>query len=71
MSVVPIDVIHLGLAGAISPFWIDGPEPVIVDPGPSTSLDGLEAGLAEMGVGFSDIRHVLLTQLLYNLKAII
>jgi glyoxylase-like metal-dependent hydrolase (beta-lactamase superfamily II) len=61
MSVVPIDVIHLGLAGAISPYWIDGPEPVIVDPGPSTSLDGLEAGLAEMGVGFSDIRHVLLT----------
>ena len=61
MTVAPIDVVHLGLRGAISAYWIDGPEPAIVDPGPSTSLEGLEAGLAELGVGLSDIRHVLLT----------
>ena len=61
MTVAPIDVVHLGLRGAISAYWIDGPEPAIVDPGPSTSLDGLEAGLAEVGVGLSDIQHVLLT----------
>lgn len=61
MAVLPIDVVHLGLRGAISSYWIDGPEPAIVDPGPSTSLDGLEAGLAEVGVSLSDIRHVLLT----------
>ena len=61
MTVAPIDVVHLGLRGAISAYWIDGPEPAIVDPGPSTSLDGLEAGLAELGVGLPDIQHVLLT----------
>ena len=61
MSVTPIDVIHLGLHGVISAYWIDGPEPAIVDPGPSTSLGGLEDSLAELGVGLSDIRHVLLT----------
>ena len=61
MTVAPIDVVHLGLRGAISAYWIDGPEPAIVDPGPSTSLGGLEDGLAELGVGLSDIRHVLLT----------
>ena len=61
MTVAPIDVIHLGLRGAISSYWIDGPEPAIVDPGPSTSLSGLEDGLAEVGVGFSDVRHILLT----------
>ena len=61
MSVTPIDVIHLGLHGVISASWIDGPEPAIVDPGPSTSLGGLEDGLAELGVGLSDLRHVLLT----------
>ena len=61
MTVAPIDVVHLGLRGVISSYWIDGPEPAIVDPGPSTSLSGLEAGLAELGVGLSDIRHVLLT----------
>ena len=61
MSVTPIDVIHLGVRGVISSYWIDGPEPAIVDPGPSTSLGGLEDGLAAIGVGLSDIRHVLLT----------
>ena len=61
MTVTPIDVIHLGLHGVISAYWIDGPEPAIVDPGPSTSLGGLEDGLAELGVGLSDIQHVLLT----------
>ena len=61
MTVAPIDVVHLGLRGVIASYWIDGPEPAIVDPGPSTSLSGLEAGLADVGVGLSDIRHVLLT----------
>ena len=61
MTVAPIDVVHLGLRGAISAYWIDGPEPAIVDPGPSTSLGGLEDSLAELGVGLSDMRHVLLT----------
>ena len=61
MTVEPIDVVHLGLRGAISAYWIDGSEPAIVDPGPTTSLGGLEDGLAELGVGLSDIQHVLLT----------
>ena len=61
MTVTPIDVVHLGLRGTISSYWIDGPEPAIVDPGPATSLGGLEDGLAELGIGLSDIRHVLLT----------
>ena len=61
MTVTPIDVIHLGHRGVISAYWIDGPEPAIVDPGPSTSLDGLEESLTELGVGLADIQHVLLT----------
>ena len=61
MTVVPIDLVHLGLSGSISSYWVDGVEPMIVDPGPSTSLDGLERGLSELGVRLSDIRHLLLT----------
>jgi glyoxylase-like metal-dependent hydrolase (beta-lactamase superfamily II) len=61
--VKPIDVVHLGLSGAISSYWIDGPEPALVDPGPSTSLDGLVHGLADLGVALTDIRHVLLTHI--------
>ena len=34
---------------------------MIVDPGPSTSLNGLERGLSELGVRLSDISHLLLT----------
>ena len=61
MSVVPIDVIHLGRTGMIACYWIDGPEPVLIDPGPSTSLEGLATGLEAQGLGMADIRHLLLT----------
>lgn len=40
---------------------IDDPEPTLVDPGPSTTLEALRTGLAELGLSVSDLRHVLLT----------
>ena len=61
MSVIPIDLVHLGQPGTISSYWIDGTEPAVVDPGPSTSLQGLEAGLAAQGLGLADVCHLLLT----------
>ncbi len=61
MLVAPVDVSFQGISGLISSYWIDCAEPVIVDPGPSTSLKGLKKGLEDLGVKFSDIRHVLLT----------
>lgn len=61
MSIVPVDVVHLGRTGAICSYWIDGAEPAVVDPGPTTSLGGLEAGLEAEGLALADLRHVLLT----------
>ena len=61
MSIVPIDVVHLGRTGTICSYWVDGAEPAVVDPGPTTSLGGLEAGLEARGLALSDLRHVLLT----------
>jgi len=61
VSIVPIDVVHLGLPGAIASYWIDGAEPALVDPGPSTSVQGLEAGLEAHGLGLAGLRHLLLT----------
>jgi glyoxylase-like metal-dependent hydrolase (beta-lactamase superfamily II) len=52
---------HLGRSGAICSYWIDGAEPALVDPGPTPSLEGLEAGLAVHGLGMGDVRHLLLT----------
>lgn len=56
-----IDLEHLGLPGAIAAYLIHGPEPTLVDPGPSTSLPRLLEGLGEHGVGAGDLRHVVLT----------
>ncbi|RMH19083.1 MAG: MBL fold metallo-hydrolase, partial [Gemmatimonadetes bacterium] len=61
MSVHALDVEHLGLRGAITPYWIDDPEPTLVDPGPSTTLDALAAALERQGVRLGDVRHVVLT----------
>jgi glyoxylase-like metal-dependent hydrolase (beta-lactamase superfamily II) len=40
---------------------LPGGEPAIVDPGPATTLERLEHGLARHGIGLGDLRHVLLT----------
>lgn len=60
---VCIDLRHLDLDGAIACYLVDGDEPTIVDPGPSTTLDRLVGALAEHGVGSEDLRHVLLTHI--------
>lgn len=58
-----IDLEHLELDGAIACYLVDGPEPAIIDPGPTTTLDRLVDELAARGVGRSDLRHVLLTHI--------
>ena len=60
---VCIDLAHLDLEGAIACYLVEGDEPAIVDPGPSTTLDNLVERLAEHGVGPQDLRHVLLTHI--------
>jgi glyoxylase-like metal-dependent hydrolase (beta-lactamase superfamily II) len=56
-----IDLVHLGLEGAIACYLIDAEEPTIVDPGPTTTLDRLVEALSARGVGRDDLRHVILT----------
>tara|TARA_B100000959_G_scaffold191348_1_gene200039 strand:- start:1848 stop:2729 length:882 start_codon:yes stop_codon:yes gene_type:complete len=60
---VCIDLLHLGLEGAIACYLIDGKEPAIVDPGPTTTLERLTSELAGHGIGSKDLRHVLLTHI--------
>lgn len=52
---------HDGLPGAICVYLLEAPEPVLVDPGPSTCVERLRAALAEQGASLGDVRHLLLT----------
>src|SRR5690606_3953807 len=56
-----IDLRPLDLEGAIACYLIDHAEPTIVDPGPTTCLERLEAELRARGIGPDDLRHVVLT----------
>ncbi len=56
-----IDLVHVGLPGAIGSYLIEADEPCLVDPGPTPSLDGLVQAMAGRGIGPLDLRHVLLT----------
>ncbi len=58
-----IDLVHLGLDGAICCYLIDADEPTIIDPGPTTTLEHLVQELSGRGVGPTDLRHVVLTHI--------
>ncbi|MBS1251423.1 MAG: Hydroxyacylglutathione hydrolase GloC [Anaerolineales bacterium] len=58
-----IDDQFLGLPHLIGTYVLLGDEPALVDPGPSTTIAGLEAGLAADGLSFDDIRALLLTHI--------
>ncbi len=60
----PIDLLHLGRERVISSYLLDTTDgPALLDCGPTTCIDALEAGLAARGVALTDIRHLLLTHI--------
>jgi len=58
-----IDLEHGGIPGVIGIFLFDAPEPALIDCGPTSSVDGLSAGLAGLGLELTDIKHLLLTHI--------
>lgn len=58
-----IDDMHLGQPYVIATYLLLGDEPALVDSGPASVLPTLEAGLAEHGMRFDDIRVLLLTHI--------
>ena len=56
-----IDLLHLGLERAIASYVLLGDEPAVIDPGPATTFPRLREELARLGIGSTDLRHVLLT----------
>ncbi len=60
----PIDLLHLGREHVIASYLLDTTDgPALLDCGPTTCVDALEAGLAARGLALTDIRHLLLTHI--------
>jgi glyoxylase-like metal-dependent hydrolase (beta-lactamase superfamily II) len=64
VEVYTLDLQFLGLSHVIASYLVVGPQgPVLVEAGPSSTLDNLRRGLAEHGFAPADVRHVLLTHI--------
>ncbi|UCD76555.1 MAG: MBL fold metallo-hydrolase [Phycisphaerales bacterium] len=62
-----VDVNYLGTPEAIASYVIEGPEgPVMIETGPGSSTEGLTAGLAEIGLKPSDVKHTLVTHIHFD-----
>jgi len=60
----PIDLLHLGRERVIASYLLDTTDgPALLDCGPTTCVDALEAGLAARGLALTDVRHLLLTHI--------
>jgi len=60
----PIDLLHLGRERVIASYLLDTADgPALVDCGPTSTVDTLEAGIAAHGLALTDIRHLLLTHI--------
>jgi glyoxylase-like metal-dependent hydrolase (beta-lactamase superfamily II) len=58
-----LDLRHLGRPKVIASYLLEGPEPALVDCGPSTCVAELEAGLDRHGLALHDLRHLVLTHI--------
>ena len=62
--IAPIDLLHLGRERVIASYLLDTTDgPALLDCGPTTCIDALEAGLAVHGLALADVRHLLLTHI--------
>ena len=58
-----LDLRHLGRPKVIASYLLEGPEPALVDCGPSTCIETLETELGEHGLAVEDLRHLVLTHI--------
>lgn len=65
-SVRQIDTLHLGHPMVVATYLLLGQQPALVDPGPSSALAGLEAGLAANGMRVEDLSALLLTHIHFD-----
>lgn len=62
-GVQAIDSLMCGREQVTSCYLIEADEPALVETGPSTSLDAVREGLDALGVGPSDLAHIVVTHI--------
>ena len=67
LEVRTIDLQYLGIPQAIAAYVVVGPppdrEPVLIETGPTSTFNHLEAGLKSIGLNLADIRHAFVTHI--------
>jgi glyoxylase-like metal-dependent hydrolase (beta-lactamase superfamily II) len=62
-KVEPLDLLHLGHPRVIASYLLADDEPTLVDCGPASCLETLEAALTDRGLAVTDLRHLVLTHI--------
>jgi len=66
-SHAPIDLLHRGLERGVASYVVETSDGLALhDCGPARTLAALEAGLAERGLAFADLRHILLSHIHFD-----
>jgi glyoxylase-like metal-dependent hydrolase (beta-lactamase superfamily II) len=58
-----IDTRMAGRAMVTSAYLLHGPEPALVETGPTTSVDAVVDGLGQLGIGPQDLAHIVVTHI--------
>lgn len=58
-----IDVRYQERERVVAAYLLEGEEPAVIDCGPATCVDALEAGLRQAGLELTDLRHLVLTHI--------
>ena len=62
-GITAIDTFFGGRARYTAAYLLDATEPALVETGPTTSVDAVDAGLERLGVRSDDLAHVILTHI--------
>ena len=62
-GITGVDTFMAGRATVTSAYLIHSREPALVETGPTTSVEAVEAGLASLGLGPSDLAHIVVTHI--------
>lgn len=62
-GITAIDTFYGGRERYTAAYLLSGREPLIVETGPATSFEPVVAGLEELGIGATDLAHIVLTHI--------